>query len=174
MGTTSEYTLSDQSAPFHSKVSGKPSTGWADKFVVERCVFKWFARDHSRILAPFQLRTEKNALSKLLGGAAPKKQVRTNYKGRKNSCSAYSCFAPPGLLIMQYPTRGSLALPCDYYRVPDNIVTDSSHDCAYIWPRKRARRARKSPFQCSPCLLLWRSLWAVLRHSNVAIKCDSL
>jgi hypothetical protein len=117
MGTTSEYTLSDQSAPFHSKVSGKPSTGWADKFVVERCVFKWFARDHSRILAPFQLRTEKNALSKLLGGAAPKKQVRTNYKGRKEVARGERQRTPGRILHNKKPRKGrSAGTPNVFFR----------------------------------------------------------
>jgi len=72
-----------RSAPFHSNVFGKPLAGEGAKFVVERCVFKWFACEHNRIRPASQHRKTEKVLSTLLGGSAPKKQVRINYKGAR-------------------------------------------------------------------------------------------
>jgi hypothetical protein len=133
----------------------------------EKAIIRWSMFQHC-VSGP-QGRPEGNS-QRIHGRILHNKEPRQGRNARISNVF----FRPSRALYSAIAYQGFVSLPCDYYRVPDNIVTDSSHDCAYIWPRKRARRARKSPFQCPPCLLLWWSLWAVLRHSNVAIKCDSL
>jgi two-component system nitrogen regulation sensor histidine kinase NtrY len=64
--------------------------------------------------------------------------------------------------------RALLRLPI--YWAPSNIATDWNYDCSWI---SHGKRALKWIFPCLPCFFPWRSLLAVLRHSNVTIKCDS-